>query len=160
MNTEDINSVCDYIIQRVGHAHAALNLLKLQKLLYYSQAWHLAFDGTPLFNGKFQAWVHGPVSRQIYDRFRSSKSLYSDVNLSDVSNDFAPKSISPGARAHVDAVLEVYMKYTGTQLEDMTHQEEPWRAARFGLPDSAACDRDIDEKLMQTFYAARLNQGN
>ena len=35
--------------------------LKLQKLLYYAQAWHLAHTNAPLFNKEIKAWTHGPV---------------------------------------------------------------------------------------------------
>ena len=40
---------------------------KLQKLCYYSQAWHCAlYDGTPLFAERIEAWVHGPVIPELY----------------------------------------------------------------------------------------------
>lgn len=57
---QNLHAVCDYIICRVRMAEAGLNHLKLQKLMFYVQAWNLAFYGETLFCGKFQAWVHGP----------------------------------------------------------------------------------------------------
>ena len=42
--------------------------VQLQKLVYYSQAWSLAWDGAPLFHDKIEAWRHGPVCRSIYKR--------------------------------------------------------------------------------------------
>jgi hypothetical protein len=48
------------------------------------QAWHLAFYQKPLFDGKFQAWIHGPVNREIYDRFKENKLLYSTVDCDDL----------------------------------------------------------------------------
>jgi hypothetical protein len=38
----------------------------------------------------------------------------------------------------------------------MSHREEPWIAARNGLPASARCETEIDEGRMAAFYAARL----
>src|SRR6266550_8900998 len=85
----DIHVACDYIINAVRQTGAPLTVLKLHKLLYYAQAWHLALEGEPFFVGKFQAWPQGPVNREIYDRFMGSKSLDSELLESDISKDFA-----------------------------------------------------------------------
>ena len=77
----NVNDVVDYIILRVNadEQNVLINL-KLQKLLFYTQAWHLAIHSDRLFDGEFQAWVHGPVNREIYDRFvGQGKSLYSEI---------------------------------------------------------------------------------
>jgi len=151
-----LNDVCDYIISKT--AQDGLSLLKLQKLLYYCQAWHLAFDKGPLFQGRFQAWVHGPVNREIYDRFRDAKGLYDSVSSDDIRADFSYETISVEQRAHIDAVLDVYCKFTGDQLEAMTHEEEPWITARCGIPLHQRCENQIDEELMKACYKSRLPQ--
>lgn len=151
-----INDVCDYIISKV--AQDGLSLLKLQKLLYYCQAWHLAFDKGQLFRGRFQAWVHGPVNREIYDRFKDKKALYDAVSDDDIRADFSYENITVEQRAHIDAVLNVYCKFTGDQLEAMTHEEEPWITARCGIPLHQRCENNIDEELMGGYYKSRLAQ--
>jgi uncharacterized phage-associated protein len=151
-----INDACDYIILRLTLAGSSLNLLKLQKLLYYAQAWHLAFNGEPLFDGKFQAWVHGPVNREIYDRFAASKSLYSELGESDIIPGFDPSRISEDDVNHLNAILDAYAKFTGSQLEALTHGERPWEEAREGCRPSQRCEREISERSMQEYYAARL----
>ena len=60
-----VSDVCDYIIYRSQNAGRRLNVLKLHKLLYYCQAWNLAFGRGRLFDGAFQAWV--PWSRKSGD---------------------------------------------------------------------------------------------
>ena len=129
----DINVVCDYIIRRSNAANMPLNVLKLQKLLYYSQAWSLAFNEGPLFDGKFQAWIHGPVNRAIYDRFSETKSLYSSVLDADAGNLNPMNRLTEQQRARIESVLEVYGKFSGSELEAMTHKEDPWIRARNGL---------------------------
>ena len=44
--------------------------LKLQKLCYYGQGFHLAFYGTRLFPNKIEAWTHGPVIRELYQAYK------------------------------------------------------------------------------------------
>lgn len=151
-----LNDVCDYVIFRVCNGGSSLTELKLQKLLYYVQAWHLAFFGEPLFVQRFQAWVHGPVCRAIYDRFGATKSLYSTVTLEDIHPEFKPASVAEQHRAHIDSVLEVYAGFTGTQLEEMTHQEGPWIAARRGYGDAQRCEIEIDEQLMRQHYTEKF----
>jgi uncharacterized phage-associated protein len=150
------DGVCDYVIHRLCAAGSHLNFLKLQKLMYYVQAWYLAFYGKPLFPGKFQAWVHGPVNRELYDRFKPTKSLYSEVSSTDVFPGFDPSLLPDEVRNHVHSVLDVYAQYTGSQLEEMTHREEPWLKARIGCRPAERCEREIDESLMASYYRSRL----
>ena len=139
----DVNVVCDYVTVRLNEAGAPPSVLKLHKLLYYVQAWHLAFFGRPLFASSFQAWVHGPVSRPIYDRFKDNKSMYSRVLTDDIKPSFDLDSMPKAARRHVDTVLESYAEYTDTQLEELTHREKPWKDARKGYAPSDRCEVNI-----------------
>lgn len=156
MGQADINDVVDYIIIKSDEGGVGLNFLKLQKLLYYTQAWHLAFGKGPLFDGKFQAWIHGPVSRSVYDRFKDTHSLYDRVSAKDASKNPNIWALSEGARIHIDEILEAYASLSGTQLESMTHNEQPWIVAREGFRPSERCEREIDEDLMAHFYSDLL----
>ena len=151
-----LDDVCDYILTKADEAHLSLNLLKLQKLVYYCQAWRLANEGRPLFDGKFQAWVHGPVSRTLYDRFRNTKNLYSIVSIEDRRPAFNGSGLSEDERAQIDAVLDAYGKYSGAQLEDLSHGEDPWIRARKGLPPAEHSEEALDEQVMAEFYKKRL----
>lgn len=152
-----INEIADYVIVRLKNEDSSsLVNLKLQKLMYYIQAWHLAFYDKALFDGKFQAWIHGPVSRELYDRFKDTKSLYSEVELSDiVTKDF--EHFDENTKAHIDNILEAYAQFSGYQLEIMTHREEPWIAARKGFDPMERCENEIDENLMTQYYKNRLS---
>lgn len=151
-----LNDASDYIVLKVTEGGTGLSLLKLQKLVYYAQAWHLAFYKKPLFDGKFQAWVHGPVSRQLYARYAATKSLYSDMQASDISSGFDPEKLSLAERRHIDGVLEAYAKFSGGQLEEMTHNEAPWIEARKGYEPAQRCEVVIDENLMASYYGSRV----
>ncbi|HID4048525.1 TPA: Panacea domain-containing protein [Pluralibacter gergoviae] len=131
--------------------------LKLQKLAYYADAWYLAFFDEKLVDEDFQAWIHGPVSRAIYDRFSASKSLYSNITLEDCTPGFDLSDVPAAASAHIDSVLEVYGAFTGAQLEDMTHKEDPWIKAREGYRPSQRCEEIIDRNVTRNYYRNRLN---
>ena len=153
-----IDNISDYIISRLtkGTDDRSLNPLKLQKLLYYVQSWHLAFEKTPFFEGKFNAWVHGPVNRDIYDRFRD-KMLFFPLDSDNIKDINSIDTISSKDKLYIDSILESYAIFSGVQLEDMTHNEEPWIQARKGYKPNERCDVVIDEKLMGDYYRARLS---
>lgn len=153
-----IHDIADYVISRLAPAGAPLNQLKLQKLLYYIQAWHLANTGNPIVPGRFQAWIHGPVSREVFDRFRASKLLYSPMLPSDVRPEFNSEvALSDAERGFINEVLEAYGHLSGSQLESMTHNEEPWIEARRGYSPDARCEVEISESTMQRFYSSRIS---
>ena len=62
--------VADYIIWSSHESGSFISNLKLQKLLDYVQAWHLAVFGRPLFAEKLQAWLRGPAIPEIYRRYQ------------------------------------------------------------------------------------------
>jgi uncharacterized phage-associated protein len=150
-----INDIADYIILKVKaeDKEASLINLKLQKLLYYVQAWSYGIYKKPLFDGEFQAWIHGPVNKAIYDRFNPRKNLYSEINVSDVIN--KDVTLDDNDAEFVDFVLENYLKYSGAELEKLSHSELPWRTARGSLAPNERCDNIISPELMKDYYGKK-----
>lgn len=151
-----IHDVVDYILVRLDEGGVGLSLLKIQKLLFYVQAWRLAFGKGPFFVGRFQAWIHGPVNREVYDRFKDDFSLYSMLGVNAITNEKVGEVFSEEERLHIDEVLEAYGRFSGTQLEAMTHSEKPWQTAREGYRPSQRCENPINEDLMEAFYQQQL----
>jgi uncharacterized phage-associated protein len=112
--------VAAYILGRQG----PMTVMKLQKLCYYSYGFHLAWEGRPLFPERFEAWANGPVSRVLYREHRGRF----DIEPGDIPG--SPKALDSGERESVELVLEGYGDLTAHQLSVMTHQEQPWLAAR------------------------------
>lgn len=150
-----IHDIADYIILRVKSEdkYASLINLKLQKLLYYVQAWSYGINKRPMFNGEFEAWVHGPVNREIYNRFNPTKYLYSEINIDDCLNHNV--SLSSEDEEFVNFVLENYLKYSGAELERLSHSEKPWIITRGDLNVNERCERVIDSKLMIEYYGKK-----
>ena len=112
----------------VAHAHQQgdeITQLKLQKLCYYAQGYHLAIHGSPLFEDAIEAWDKGPVIyslRREYGRHKNSP-LPADKGGEKISLDV------PAARV-LAATYREFRKATGSMLVTKTHQERPWLAAR------------------------------
>lgn len=66
----DLVEIAEYILAEVG----PMSVMKLQKLVYYSHAWSLVWDGQPMYDARVEAWANGPVVPELHelhrDRFR------------------------------------------------------------------------------------------
>ena len=71
----DSTDLCEYILKKVG----PMSHLKLQKLLFYVQAYHLAYFDSPIITDSFEAWAHGPVSRKIYNELRDLSTIHREI---------------------------------------------------------------------------------
>lgn len=159
MKPYDVNTVADYVIMSLnGDESFSLINLKLQKLMYYIQAWSLGINKVAMMNARFEAWVHGPVCRQLYDRFKSTKSLYSVITKGDILNKNAADEIASEDREFINYILENFARYSGTQLESMTHSELPWIEARRGIGPMEHCENQISDVTMRAFYGKRYEE--
>lgn len=150
--------IANYVSHKVVEAGHSLSVLKLQKLLYYVEAWHLAFFNIPVFEEDFQAWVHGPVNSSVFAHFKYAKNkfMYSDINMGDVEiTNF--ETIPAALNSHIENVLETYAKYSGAQLEELTHNERPWVEARIGLKPYEASKNPISKDLMRDYYRSLMS---
>lgn len=153
----DSRELANYILAKVG----PMNHLKLQKLLYYVEAYHLAYFDTSIIDDDFEAWLHGPVSRKIWDHMKESANIYDLINCpedkNDIANDFK-NTITEDQLGLINDVLEEYGKESSYRLECMTHDEDPWKKAREGYAPGDKCEAIIDKGLMQKFYKQYLYQ--
>lgn len=150
-------NACDvarYILEKIAPEQygARLTAWKLQKLVYYAQAWSLVWDDTPLFDDEIQAWANGPVVPNLYRQHRGRFRLYAG----DISGD--PKKLSVNQRDTIDVVLDYYGNKSPQWLSDLTHMEAPWKDARAGIPDGASSQRAITLEAMAAYYEG-LGQG-
>ena len=125
--------------------------LTLQKLLYYIQGNYAAIYDKPLFDAPCEAWVHGPVYRNVYNLFRDFK--YNPID----DDRFVPLKeralpLTPEAKEVVDRVLDTFGMYSGKVLESITHKEAPWLDARKGfLPDETS-HAEISLDAMTSYF--------
>jgi uncharacterized phage-associated protein len=144
------STISDFFIA-FSHEHGdPLSNLKLQKLLYYAQAWHLAIFDQPLFGEQIEAWIHGPVVVPEYHRFKGW--AWQPI----AENPEAPK-MDETVEQHLNEVMDVYGGMTAYQLEQLTHTEAPWIDARKGVPADEPSNAVISHEQMMNFYRARMN---
>lgn len=141
------NDVASVIIARTG---PRLDAMKLQKLLYYVQAWNVAITDEPLFTETLKAWKDGPVCPPVWKARQDPASRASSAQKLDgvVLDDFTSNLI--------DLVLAGYGSMSGTELSALAHAETPWREARGDLADDdeGNASNPIDLDTVARFYRA------
>jgi uncharacterized phage-associated protein len=136
-----VHDVAAYIISKLRSVDA----MKLQKLLYYSQAWSLVWDGRPMFLPRIEAWANGPVVPKVFKtyqgKFRVSTALGGDKTC-----------LKQVERETVDAVLKFYGDKDGFYLSELTHRERPWMEARKGVAPGEKSNNEITHAAMRDYY--------
>ena len=140
-----INTAIQYLLSQCED----ITPLALQKALYYIQGFYFAFYQSFLFSEDCQAWVHGPVYREIYFRYRDYR--FDSIEKAD---GFDGSVFSSGEKAIYDSVINNICCYSGKILERFTHNEAPWLAARGDLPVTAPSDRIIGKSLIGEYFSA------
>lgn len=146
------------VIQYLLNQCEDITPLALQKALYYIQGFYFAFYQTFLFPEDCQAWVHGPVYRDIYFQYRDYR--FDPIEKAD---DFDVSVFSSGEKAICDSVINNICCYSGKVLEHFTHNESPWLTTRGELPITAPSDRVIKKALIGDYFStvkAKYNMVN
>lgn len=161
-NMKDVREVIImYTVQEIGNwflsSLSDITNKKLQKLVYYAYSWHLVLNNESverldmkLFENKFEAWVHGAVYPELYDKYKR----YGSGNIPCYEDDLA--TFSEDELDVLNQVVEVYGGYTGNQLESICHQESPWIKARGYLRPFEPSNTKIKDLEIFKCYSERL----
>ncbi len=139
----NVYDVAKYVLKKLG----SMPTMKLQKEVYYCQAWSLGWDGKPLFDEDFQAWANGPVCPEPFSRHKGL--FIVDESLFGSLPDYA---FTQEEQETLKAVLDYYGDKESQWLSELTHKEAPWKEARAGVPAGAPCNYIITKESMQQYY--------
>ncbi|MGI6188307.1 MAG: DUF4065 domain-containing protein [Clostridiales bacterium] len=143
------DSKLDLIIQYLLYKCEDITPLALQKALYYVQGFYYAFEGRFLFDEDCEAWVHGPVYRDVYNRYSSYR-----FDPIEKVEDFDESVFTTSEKAILDSVIKNLCCYSGKTLEKFTHLEEPWRKTRGELPVDIHSNRIIPKEMIGKYFLA------
>lgn len=136
--------VANYFLSKEDADDSDISNLKLQKLVYYAQAFNLAVFDEPLFEEDFKAWQHGPVCPSLYQEYKNN-----GRNPIPPADKFDASVFSPEQKELLDEVYEEFGQYGASKLRNMTHAERPWL-------EQEATAGTIDKESMREFYKTML----
>ncbi len=137
-----------YFVQK-GSMGKSVTQLKLQKLCYYAQGFHLVIFNTPLFPESIEAWDYGPVVndlRKIHCH-RGAEAIYPNESA------FGSPLVDETIKVLLDNIWREFGHYSAGRLVDMTHCEDPWIEAY-----QSGRNTIISEKTMYSHFMPRKGQ--
>mgnify|MGYP002410804816 CR=1 FL=1 len=152
-NRISVFDVADFFICKAEpRSGSFMTPLRLQKLVYYAQAWSLAILGKELFSGVFRAWVHGPVNYTLWQKYKAHKYRPIAPTKTFPSHKFSEEQLDL-----LEEVWDVYGQFDPKYLEQLTHSERPWQEAREGYAPGDRCNVIILQETMKQYYSGLAN---
>lgn len=131
--------VCRHVINYSNEHDYGISNLKLQKILYFIQAYFLRNkkDNSPCFGEKIEAWDFGPVVPEAYHEYKQYGSgdiptieSYIMFDDNDIWNskrvEFEDTIIADEDKVLIDKVIDKFADYSATDLVSLTHRQSPW----------------------------------
>lgn len=112
------------------------SLVKLQKILYFTYIDYLKITDKKLFNEEFEAWIHGPVCREVFNYVR----INHDIEFKSIK----PLEVLEEDKKIIQKIVKNYINFESDELIFLTHETEPWKKARKGLSAEEYSDKKID----------------
>lgn len=155
MSVVNASQIAKYIIAEFQESEDPITNMKVQKLLYYVQGWHLGLYGTDAFTEELQAWVNGPVQYEVYQEYQSFSGAA-------ITTKIERPQLPQNLIKHIQEVLECYGGENPYTLVSMTHKEWPWIEARDDLPEKVHSRNIISKKTMKEYFTdlAKSNEEN
>jgi uncharacterized phage-associated protein len=140
----NVQDVAKFILQECG----SMTAMKLEKLVYYSQAWSLVWDDRPMFPEAIEAWANGPVCPALYQMHKGMFEVTAEAIIGN------PNRLDKEAKKTIMAVLKFYGKKSAHWLSNLTHSEDPWLDARKDLAPGERGAEEISHASMAEYYGS------
>jgi uncharacterized phage-associated protein len=147
ISSSKIDQIANYIITHIGE----VTPLALEKLLSFSNGVNYALNGKQLIFEECQAWAHGPVYPQMYNKYKSFGYKPIDDGIYSTHGCMLSKLSAEEIKA-IDLVIGTFGLYSPKILERISHSQEPWKEKRIGYKEDEAGREVIEEASIKMFY--------
>lgn len=132
--------VCRHVINYSNEKDYGISNLKLQKILYFIQAFFLVSTPEQCFEERIEAWDFGPVVPEAYREYKQfgsgdipSVSYIINFDKDDIWESKVTKYndniLSEEDKSRIESVVDKFADYSATDLVSITHAQKPWENA-------------------------------
>lgn len=123
-NKISILTVANYVIYYLNQKGQKITQLKLQKLLYFIEAYNMVCGNPPMFSEKFKAYTYGPLCFEVYNYYKIFGGK--PINVCDEIDEQTKEKLAP-YKDIIDAVCDTFGDLSAAQLVNLTHEKNsPW----------------------------------
>lgn len=145
--------IANWFISKSAEFGDLITHLKVQKLLYYAEAWTQVLLNRELFNEQIQAWSHGPVVPEVFQHFKEYGWNPLPIPEHSILSIFEPDIIDV-----LEQVFDTYADFSARKLEVMTHADIPWIEARGQCSAEERCTNIIPKSKLKYYFAEKYGQ--
>jgi uncharacterized phage-associated protein len=155
----DPRAIANFILDEGERMNLAITNMAINKIIYFAHGWYLADRNSPLVDGKFEAWEHGPVLPIIYHQFKSHKdepikSRALKIDIKTGKDVRASYNFSDEDEAFIQKMVMFYAPKSGLVLRHMSHEQgAPWDMIRSGTDSLGMV---ISDELIRSFFQSKL----
>ncbi|QAR44316.1 DUF4065 domain-containing protein [Kosakonia cowanii] len=150
MKTFSANDIATWFILKFAEYGDVVTHLKIQKLLYFSEAWNQVINDSELFKEEIQAWAHGPVVLEVFQQYKD----YGWKPLPIPNDQDCPKFPAKVLNILLQ-VFDSYGELPAKTLENMTHTDRPWIDARGDLAPEERCNTVIPKDQIKSYFKTK-----
>lgn len=121
----DVLDISEYIIKRGWELGDCINCFKLQKILYFVQAYFLLATNSPCFDEKIEAWPFGPVIPDAYKKYI----IFGNGSIPEEGIIQNFDYIEKEDKGLIDAAIQLLLPYSSVLLTELTQKQLPWMNA-------------------------------
>ncbi len=145
----------NYIIMKCNKEDKDISNKKLQKIIFYCQAYHIAIYKEKLIDNDFEAWRHGAVLPVLYNNY--CKYGYNNINkYTEEAYNKARRVMGVYLCDFLDTIIDKFSSMSADCIEILNHSELPWQEAREGYLPSQNCNEVINEETINRYYSELL----
>jgi uncharacterized phage-associated protein len=160
----DVKTISSYFIDKANKIEIDewvfewISHLKLQKILYFSQAIFMAVKWTPAFIEKIYAWKYWPVVKEIYDEYSKNRKMWNRLLSQNeiLDNDFN-NIITLEDKKILFNVWAEFWQFSANQLVNITHKHSPWKNAYKELQEiwwkESWISIEITTEVLKNYYS-------
>lgn len=142
--------IANWFIAKAAESGDLVTHLKVQKLLYYAEAWTQVLADKELFEEQMQAWAHGPVVPEVFHEFKQY-----GWNPLPVPQEKKIPEISDEAQEVLIQVFDTYGNIPARTLEEMSHLDAPWINARGDRSPEERCETVMPKIDIKNFFKSK-----
>ncbi len=155
----DIRAIANFILDQSDRMGFPITNMALNKILYFTHGWRLAFNHGPLYAQEFEAWPNGPVSPVIYHEFKQNRSepIGNRAKIMDIvtgESCIARYHLTEEEVAFIVRMISFYGHREALTLSHMSHEKDaPWDIVR---NSGTQLGMRIPNTDIQEYFATKL----